>query len=112
MLPRAVPYAIVGVLSLLVVAGAGWARVAGDPFGGEPFAVVSADPSAAGGGKKPGETLARGPSAQPANERPNRYDGPPPEGTPQAEAPGRTITIIDGTSGKRQDVVIPASPDG
>jgi polysaccharide deacetylase 2 family uncharacterized protein YibQ len=105
--PRAIPQVIVGLLSLLVVAVAGWAMVGDNPFGGEPFAIVPAESSVADNGKKPA------PGAQPANERPNRYDGPPPDATPAAEATaGRTITIIDGTSGKRQDVVIPATPDG
>jgi len=106
-LPRAIPQAIAGVLSLLVVAVAGWARVADDPFGGEPFAVVSAGPSVAASGGK--EVLARAPNSQPGKER-----GPPSDATPAAETPaGRTITIIDGTSGKRQDVLIPLSaPDG
>jgi polysaccharide deacetylase 2 family uncharacterized protein YibQ len=109
-LPRAIPRATAGLLSLLVVAVAGWAMVADDPFGGEPFAVVSAGtPVAATGGK---EVLARPPNGQPAKERANRSDGgPPPDATPAAEATaGRTITIIDGTSGKRQDVLIPLSP--
>jgi uncharacterized protein len=113
-LPRVVPQVIVGLLSLLVVAVGGWAMVADNPFGGEPFAIVPAESSSvADNGKKPTEMQARAPGGQPANERPSRYDGPPPDATPAAEATaGRTITIIDGTSGKRQDVVIPATPDG
>jgi len=116
-LPIAVPQATVGMLSLFVVLVAGWAMIADDPFGGEPMAIVSTAivptelAAANTTGKKPQAGSPSRPSTQAANERPNRYDGPPPEATAPPTAPaGRTITIIDGTSGKRQDVVIPASP--
>src|SRR5256885_1981099 len=46
--------------------------------------------------------------------RPNRYDGPaageqPSE--PEPPAGSKTVTIIDGSSGKRQQVVIPNTPN-
>src|SRR5207302_8096307 len=42
--------------------------------------------------------------------RPNRYDGPPIiDGQPAAPG-GNTITIIDGSNGKRQEVPIPGQP--
>jgi polysaccharide deacetylase 2 family uncharacterized protein YibQ len=104
-LPVAIPRAVAAVLSLFVVAVAGWAMLADDPFGGEPMAVSSANLTTAA---KPDAAGGRAGAAA-TNERPNRYDGPSGE-APGAPA-GRTITIIDGTSGKRRDVVLP-SPDG
>jgi uncharacterized protein len=106
MLPAAVPWAFAGLLSVSVLAFAGWAMLADDPLGGEPVAVARVDLSATNSEGKPGEAPAR-PAGQAASDRPNRHDG----GTEAAPAgpPGRTITIIDGTSGKRQEVVIPGT---
>jgi polysaccharide deacetylase 2 family uncharacterized protein YibQ len=102
-LPAAVPWAVAGLLSLSVLVFAGWAMLADDPLGGEPVAVARADLSAANADRKPVEAPPRTLAGQAANERPNRYDGPPAD----AAAGSRTVTIIDGTSGKRQEVVIP-----
>jgi uncharacterized protein len=113
-LPAIVPQAVAGALSLFVVVVAGWSMIVDDPFGGEPMTVVPADLTASGNaGKKPDEAATRL-TGQPAGARPNRYDGPPVEVTTPAPPPGKTVTIIDGTSGKRQEVVIPAtgSPAG
>ena len=116
-LPIAVPHVIAGALVLFVVIFAGWALLANDPFGGEPMVVVAAKPD---GAAKSSESL--------TGQGPNRYDGP---GQRPGSAPGsiagqapasnlgpgsqskpnpgmQTITIIDGTSGKRQEVEIPA----
>src|SRR5438128_2415497 len=82
-----------------------------DPFGGEPMVVVPANLRAEAASTTPGEPG----QPAPANpERPNRYDGPAaPESSPSGNPPGpKTITIIDGSSGKRQDVIIGGSPDG
>src|SRR5262245_36332280 len=92
--------------------------IADDPFGGEPMAVVATNLTAVPGtaGKKPEDVGGR-PGKEAGNERPNRYDGPG-QGAGQDGAPaatpataGRTITIIDGSSGRRQDVVIPGPAD-
>jgi hypothetical protein len=110
------------VIAMRVVAAAlggfaivflGWALFADAPFGGEPMVVVAANPhgEAAGAGPKTAET---GPgSIEADHDRPNRYDGPPPaQGQPAAPAAvgGNTVTIIDGSNGKRQDVPIPGLP--
>lgn len=102
-LPVPAPQLLAAVLALGGIVVAGWAMVTTDPLGGEPMAVVSTklEPAADGGTANAGReqprvdgaggTVARIPDAT-----------KPPEG-------GRTVTIIDGSSGKRQEVVIPGT---
>jgi uncharacterized protein len=103
------PHVIATSLGLVLIGAAGWAMFTDDPFGGEPMVVVPADLRADAGAKKPEEPSQR--AAIPGSaERPNRYDGPP-TGAAEPSAPAvptgaKTVTIIDGTSGKRQDVII------
>jgi uncharacterized protein len=90
-------------LGLLAVIFAAWALIADDPFGGEPLAIAPATFLATGSGSSP-----------------EHADADPAQGAltldALAAAPpaNRTVTIIDGTSGKRQEIVIPgtASFDG
>jgi uncharacterized protein len=108
---------IAGTLALFVGVFVLWAAVRNDPFGGEPVAVLTVPPQSG--------TLAKTPAAPDAHEAtavptgPGRYDGPGQPGAPDGPgtqatpAPGtRTIEIINGTTGARQEVTIPASgPD-
>ncbi|MGE3146529.1 MAG: divergent polysaccharide deacetylase family protein [Pseudorhodoplanes sp.] len=93
------PQMIAGALGLFVVAFFGWVLLVDDPYGGEPRAVVSAKVGTPAeqrkaGGETPGGTPdIRAGSADPA----------------AARGSGQTITIIDGSSGKRQEVVVPGS---
>jgi polysaccharide deacetylase 2 family uncharacterized protein YibQ len=104
--PIAVPHAIAGALGLFVLVFAVWAAVVNDPLGGEPVAVVAAAPQPA----KPAEAPAVQASAK-AAVGPGRYDGPAPGAAAPKEPPApRTVTIIDGTSGKKQEVVISGAP--
>jgi polysaccharide deacetylase 2 family uncharacterized protein YibQ len=108
--PLAVPYAVLAVACTFIVVLAGWAMIVDDPFGGEPLAIVSTDLKAVAAAPKPEDVAIVRPSpAGPGGDaaRPSRYDGPANEATPAAAPPGKTITIIDGTSGKREQVVIP-----
>ena len=112
MLPIAIPQAIAGLLGLFVAVFAAWALVVDDPLGGEPHAVIatsSAPPSdlpaivsaAAGPRSYDGPGLGQGPKQ--ALGQPPMTAGP---------APGmQTIGIIDGSTGKRQEVQIPAPQD-
>jgi polysaccharide deacetylase 2 family uncharacterized protein YibQ len=94
------------LFGIVVVA---WAIFVNDPLGGEPTAVV-----ATGSPAKP--------QAKPAGEgqQQSRHDEPPSDQAPSttvvipaAPPPGsKTITIIDGSSGKHQDVVIPGKSSG
>jgi polysaccharide deacetylase 2 family uncharacterized protein YibQ len=104
--------AVLGGFAIIVL---GWVLFADAPFGGEPMVMVAANLHAdtAAPDTKPADTTP-GHTAEADGERPARYDGPPPiagQPAPPAASPGgNTVTIIDGSSGKRQDVVIPGQP--
>ena len=100
--PVALPHAAAGALGLFIVVFALWALIADDPLGGEPTAIVMADPPP--GAKTP---AVAGPAVGPT-----RYDGPETAVAAAAKPSSatQTITIIDGSSGKRQEVVVPG-PD-
>jgi len=118
-LPAAVPQAVAGALGLFVLVCAVWALVVDDPLGGEPTAVVATSIAPAkSGGVMPAvnapDDMAQGPRS---------YDGP--DGAAKAQAPTpspaqlaptpapgtKTVTIIDGSTGKRQQVAIPSAQD-
>ena len=87
------PHALAGVLGLSLMTFVLWAATTDDPLGGEPTAMAAVDPGPAG-------KVAEGNPAPVKGEPPSRYDGP---------APGsKTVTIIDGTSGKREEITLPA----
>ncbi|MBB5053354.1 hypothetical protein HNQ36_003345 [Afipia massiliensis] len=99
-LPFSAPQAIAGLCGLFLTTFLGFAIFNHNPMGGEPLARVSYDPTTL-----PGEGAAK--SAGPAPAMPK-------EATAAAKEPvsGRqTVTIIDGSSGARQDVMIGAGPD-
>jgi uncharacterized protein len=88
-LPAAVGSAIAGLLALMLGVFLGWMLLVDDPLGGEPVAVVT----------------------RVAPPPPPRGSGPESKAQPErALAGGATVTIIDGMSGKRQDV--PIGPSG
>ena len=94
-IPITLPQALVGVLGLVLGAFVLWTAFASDPYGGEPVAVVAA-------------TV---PASPPAKTPDGAEAVPPKPGTVAAAAPpgdGQTVTIINGMSGKREQVVIPA----
>jgi uncharacterized protein len=99
-----VPQVIVGVLSLFLGIFVLWAVIADDPFGGEPMAVVPANLKIA------------------ANPSPNTTHLPATLDTAQQQPPAApaatavpsappanttTVTIIDGKTGAKQEVVVP-----
>jgi polysaccharide deacetylase 2 family uncharacterized protein YibQ len=73
-------------LGIVVLAGTGWVLMVDDPLGGEPRAVAAIENAAPGA---------------PAPIAGNRTPGVDP-----AKAKGRTITIIDGRSGDRREIVV------
>ena len=106
-IPLAVPRIALAVLSLFIVLLAAWAMVVDDPFGGEPWAVAptnlaasAAKSSEAASPRPPGPAAIRSDTAT--------AEAPQPQPLPSAS---RTVTIIDGTSGKRQEIVLPGSAE-
>jgi uncharacterized protein len=89
---------IVGILSLPLAIFAGWAMFVEDRLGGEPVVVgeIRAGATAAGADKQtPVVKVISLPSSV----------------APQSVSPptGQTVTIIDGISGRRQEIVVPNS---
>jgi polysaccharide deacetylase 2 family uncharacterized protein YibQ len=101
-IPALVPRAIAGALAAFVLIFALWALLVDDPFGGEPVAVapVQSRTQAASKAEQP-------PAAQ-AKATPAQTGSAPPEKAPPPGA--KTVTIIDGLSGKRQDVTVGDAP--
>jgi len=94
-----IPQLLAGALALSGVVVIGWAAFVDDPLGGEPMAVVSTKP-------EPGAAVdASAPEAAVAKIAPSETPAPPPNGT-------KTVTIIDGSSGSRQEVAIPGNQSG
>ncbi len=90
-LPFTAPQALGTVFGLFLLTFLGFALFNGNPMGGEPIAKVAYDPSTLPGDKtKPKSAM------QMAPQQPVAKDA----GTQQ------TVTIIDGSSGKRHDVLI------
>jgi polysaccharide deacetylase 2 family uncharacterized protein YibQ len=92
-LPIAPMQALAVLLGLFLVTFAGFALFGDNPLGGEPVAHLAVR-------TKPSEDKA---SAAPA---PAPEHGAPPAQKQAGPGEQRTVTIIDGSSGKRQDVVI------
>jgi hypothetical protein len=100
-LPATPPQILAGALGLSGLVVVGWATFVNDPLGGQPVAVVATKTSLPtqieqnGGGTQPvvHEAAANTPDASKA------VASPPPG--------SKTVTIIDGSSGARQQVVIP-----
>jgi len=105
-----VPQIIAGLLALFLSLFIVWALVADDPLGGEPMAVVPANLQAiqknSDAGTPPPSTTAE--NAQPS--KPAGSDTPQGAAAPAANSPMTTVTIIDGKTGTRQEVVVPTPP--
>lgn len=100
-LPFSAMQALAVVLGLVLVAFVSIALFADNPLGGEPVARIALRKPAAGE-EKPAQT-APVQRAEPAAKAESR---------PPAAGENKTVTIIDGSSGKRQDVVIGGEAGG
>jgi polysaccharide deacetylase 2 family uncharacterized protein YibQ len=95
--PGLVSRVVAGVLGLCVAVLAGWILFVDEPFGGEPMVIVNAFPA-----PRPADAAAA--------QKPD-IAAPPPASVAasgdRALPPGaETITIIDGSTGKRQEVTV------
>jgi polysaccharide deacetylase 2 family uncharacterized protein YibQ len=89
---------VAGLLSLCLLVFVAWAMLMRDPLGGEPRAAAPIAPI------QTADANADKPAPKPETPAQQAAAGAP------AVPPGsQTITIIDGSSGKRQEVVIPSS---
>jgi len=119
-LPVSIPQVIAAVLVLFLGVFVIWAFVADDPFGGEPVVAVPVDLHASTAMKKsevqPVPEPAPGAPSPVRREVPPAVEAPavnqqaaPDQGSATAPAKTKTVTIIDGKTGARQEVVIPDS---
>ncbi len=107
-LPVAAPQLLAGVLGLSGLIVVAWATFVHDPLGGEPTAVVAAKLSPA----TQADRIAGSDGKQHAHH--DGAQGAPPDAAAVAAAaappPGsKTVTIIDGSSGARQQYTIPGN---
>jgi polysaccharide deacetylase 2 family uncharacterized protein YibQ len=93
-LPFTLPQAIAALLGLVLAAFLGFALFNHDPLGGEPTARIAIRQPA---------TPEEKPAAVPPASKPASAAA---AANPQPEAGQKTITIIDGSSGARQNVVV------
>ncbi|MBR1217047.1 divergent polysaccharide deacetylase family protein [Bradyrhizobium sp. U87765 SZCCT0131] len=115
-LPVTPPQAIAIGLGLFLVTFAGFALFNDNPLGGEPLVRLTYDPAAL-----PGDKPARAPAAEPpkreaaAKGTDKGTDKGGEKTADKAVEPGagqKTITIIDGSSGTRRDVVVATTDAG
>ena len=102
-LPVRISTLVASVLTLGLATVTGWALFVDDPFGGEPVAVVSALPRSA--------PQAKGPAADPAAQVAQTKPAVAPVVSAAPTEPGKptnpqTVTIIDGSTGKRQEIQV------
>ena len=95
------PKVLAAVLACTGVIVAGWAALVKGPLGGEPVAIVSTKPA-------PDQSGRGHDGVAPEPEVPR----PPAVAEKPSLPPGaKTITIIDGSNGNRQEVIIPDQPE-
>lgn len=97
-LAKAASHLVVGALSLSLLTFVGWILIVDDPFGGEPMAITAANVRLQNAGRKPEDASLK--PVGPSNTEASSAENAPPPGT-------KTVTIIDGSSGKRQSVQVP-----
>jgi polysaccharide deacetylase 2 family uncharacterized protein YibQ len=114
-LPAVAPQVLAGALGMFGLVVAGWAIFVNDPLGGEPVAVIATKTPAVGQAKLDND----GDGKQHSRHDGNTTAAPDPAALAAAAAAtknpptgSKTITIIDGSSGKSQDVVIPGNAAG
>ncbi len=102
--PQIMAGALAAFLGLFVL----WATIADDPYGGEPMAVVSANLHLPA---KTSDNSAPQPGA-PVTVQQHDGQAMTPAPAPGAPANTTTVTIIDGKTGAKQEVVVPGPASG
>jgi len=99
---------VAGLLGLCVAVFAGWILFVDEPFGGEPMVVVSADTRPAAPVPKGDEPAAAASAPASTAQKPEAVALPAASAGRDKAAPAgaQTITIIDGSTGKRQEVTV------
>jgi polysaccharide deacetylase 2 family uncharacterized protein YibQ len=98
--PVRLPQVVAGLLGLSVIVVGGWTVVASDPYGGEPVAIVATRMnSAATANDRNVAAAAITPDQNSARTKPNESAVPP---------GSKVVTVTDGSTGKMQQVVLPA----
>jgi polysaccharide deacetylase 2 family uncharacterized protein YibQ len=100
-LPVTAPQMLAGALGLSGLVVVGWAMFVHDPLGGQPVAVVATKLVV------PTQAEGDGGKNNHASGDDNATAAPDPAKATAAPPGSRTVTIIDGSSGARQQVVIP-----
>ncbi len=100
-LPPWTLHATAGGLALILLMFGFWMAVVDDPLGGEPMAAAGIERRPGDGTRPSGEPA--GPAAGQAKQQ--AAAGSQPAGRTDGSEP-QTVTIIDGTSGRRQEVVV------
>jgi hypothetical protein len=119
------PVGIAGVLGLCLATFVVWAAAVNDPLGGEPLVVVSTEPRPVSPARKPDERIAdradakgepgadakadakADPKTEPRSGATDDKQGTP-EGAKSSPPGMQAVTIINGASGARQEVMVPA----
>src|SRR5580700_5989250 len=106
-IPITASQVMAAVLTLFLGVFVVWAAVENNPFGGEPIVVVPINlhpgpPAKTADGQGPPKVVAVGPDAPAAAQAAPGQTAAPPGAT-------KTITIIDGKTGERKEVELPAA---
>ena len=106
-----IPAVVAGFLGFCLVVFLGWAMLGDDPLGGEPKIVMATDVRAAAKkAAEPSPGAAKDEKAEPGKDA--RSGGAQAAARPAGGADGmQTVTIIDGASGNRQEVVVPSQAE-
>ena len=98
---------LAGLLGLCLAVFLVWAAVFDDPLGGEPMVVLRTDPNPTAATKPPDtaeKTAKTAPAPKPATAAETKQASDAPPGM-------QSVTIINGSSGNRQEVLVPANGD-
>ena len=102
MIASAATWTVAGALGAFLAVFLMWAALVDDPYGGEPIVVASADARAA----VPAARRDEQPPTAPLKDGAPLAPKPDEAAAPAKTEPAQTVTIIDGSSGKREEVQV------